>query len=70
MTLFHGNFMGKHLKVVTLYRQSLSRPNLIGSIEAVSFGFPDSFRLADFLPTAVLPDSLSLLSPTCLFNCR
>nr|DAE40759.1 MAG TPA: hypothetical protein [Caudoviricetes sp.] len=32
--------------------------------------FPNSFRLADLLPTAVMPISLSLLIPTRLVNCR
>lgn len=30
----------------------------------VSFGFPNSFRLTDFLPTAVLPADLSMSAPT------
>ena len=30
----------------------------------VSFGFPNSFHLTDFLPTAVLPTGLSMPVPT------
>lgn len=65
MTKFHGDFTKEHPAVVTsdlkvspqtCYKQE--------SILSVSFGFPNSFRLTDFLPTAVLPTGLSMPAPT------
>lgn len=70
MTQLQGRFTRKHLVVVIHYLKSLPKPSKMESIEPVSFSFPDSFRIADLLPTAVLPVSLSLLTPTRLFNCR
>ena len=70
MTQLQGRFTRKHLVVVIHYLKSLPKPSKMESIESVSFSFPDSLRIADLLPTAVLPVSLSLLTPTRLFNCR
>lgn len=71
MTEFHSAFIGERPEVVTLNLGSLS-PCVSPQASNVSFGFPNSFRYADFLPTAVLPTGLSIPAPTCLEfrNCR
>ena len=64
MTEFHGDFTKEH-PVVVSYNLGLSL-DLIKqeSNSSVSFGFPNSFRSADFLPTAVPPTGLSIPVPT------
>ena len=65
MTEFHGDFTEKHPVIVIYILGSLLRPVLQQeSVSSVSFGFPNSFRLTDFLPTAVLPTGLSIPAPT------
>ena len=71
MTEFHSAFIGERPEVVTL---NLGAPLTLRVPQAsnVSFGFPNLFRYADFLPTAVLPTGLSIPAPTYLEfrNCR
>ena len=51
MTQFHGDLLQwEHLKVVTLYLKSLPTTlNYKGSVQLVSFGFPDSISSYGFL---------------------
>ena len=61
-------FYEKLLMVVIHRIKSFSTLRKIAGAKVVSFKFLDLFRLADLLPTAVLPVDLSMPTPTRLSN--